>query len=318
MKLQEAKTIFLEFLKNNKNKQFAVSTHARADIDSLASAYALSSVIKDSVLVVPDEINDSAKKLAEKLHIGYQLIKNVKKEKFSGLIVVDTGAYVLLKDAKEWDIILIVDHHRKEGRDMKAKHEIFVEESPSCCEIIANIIDEKDISKESAFALACGIVSDTARFKAGRKETFETLVRLMDIANASYPEILDMAESELAQDTKIAVIKALQRIEYITAGEYIIATSEISANESDVSSAISEIADVAFVASWKPKENVCNVSARARKHVKVALHEVMKNVAMQYNGNGGGHPKAAGAAIPNKSTKEVLKMCIEMFMNKLK
>ncbi len=317
MDLEKAKTLFLEFLKTNKNKRFVIATHARADIDTLSSAFALSSVFPNSVICVPDELNESATMLANELNVKFEIIKNLDKRKFDGMIIADTSAYTLLKDAREWNIVLIVDHHRSEGRDMQAEQAIIDEQSPSCAELVANILPEIT-DKKIAFALSCAIVSDTARFKSGRKETFQTLAKLLSIADASYQEVLKFGEPELASDVKIAVLKAFQRVNYQIVGNYIVATSEVGGNEGDASAAISEVADVAFVANLREKENECRVSARARKHVTVALHEVMKRVAMQYGGNGGGHPKAAGAAIPKGKPSEVLKACVDAFSLKIK
>ena len=312
-----AKAKFLDFLKDNKNKRFAIAPHARADIDAISCAFALHSVFPNSIVAIPDELNESATALANELKIKYQIIKNLDKKKFDGMIVVDTSAYTLLKEAKDWNIKLIVDHHRAEGRDMQSEDAVIEEQSPSCAELVANILPEIK-NKEIAIALACAIISDTARFKSGRKETFETLARLLSIANATYQDVLKFGEPELASDVKIAVLKAFQRANYQIIGSYIVATSEVSGNEGDASAALSEVADVAFVANFKEEENQCRISARARKHVNVALHEVMKAVAMQLGGNGGGHPKAAGVAVPKGRPKDVLKACVDVFALKVK
>ena len=316
MILAEAKKLFLKFLKENKNKRFVISTHARADIDAISSAYAVSSVFPNSVIAVPDELNESAAALAVELGIKFEVVKSLDKSKFDGMIVTDTSAYSLLKDSREWKVVLIIDHHRAEGRDMKSESEIIEEQSPSCAELVANILP-KITDKKIAFALVCAIISDTARFKSGRKETFETLAKLLEIAEAGYQEVLKFGEPELELDRKIAIIKAFQRMDYQIIDKYIVATSEVSSNEGDASAALSEVVDVAFVASFREIENECRVSARARKHVTVPLHEVMKSVAMRYGGNGGGHPKAAGAGVPKMQPKEVLKACINAFAMKL-
>jgi len=40
-------------------------------------------------------------------------------------------------------------------------------------------------------------------------------------------ELLDLAEPELPDDLKIAVIKAMQRMEYRIIGRYVVVTSEV-------------------------------------------------------------------------------------------
>ena len=70
-----AKAKFLDFLKDNKNKRFAIAPHARADIDAISCAFALHSVFPNSVIAIPDELNESATALANELKIKYQIIK---------------------------------------------------------------------------------------------------------------------------------------------------------------------------------------------------------------------------------------------------
>lgn len=303
---------FQKFLSEYGQKKLAITTHNRADVDALSSAYALSRLLPGSVLCSEEEMSEGAKMLAEKLHIEVSSLSSLDKSNFEGLIVTDTSAYTLVPDARNWKLLCIIDHHRAEGRDMRGEFEIIDTDSPSCAEIIANILPETD--KESAFALSIGIIADGARFKSARAETFETLSRLMKMANLDYPELLTYAEPEPKQETKIAILKAMQRVQFVYGGGYIIATSEVGSNESDAASLISEAADVAFIAKWKDREKETRISARARKSVKVPLNKVMAEVGKSLGGAGGGHPKAAGAAL-KAHTEESLKKCVEVFID---
>jgi nanoRNase/pAp phosphatase (c-di-AMP/oligoRNAs hydrolase) len=324
MTVESLKKKFLEFLEKNSNKKFAISTHAKADIDAIASAYALCSAFPNSTLFVPDELNMAATGLAEKLGIKFKILRGMKdadRKKFDGLAVADTSAYALIKDAKDWNVVAIIDHHRADGRDMKAPNEFFDETSPSCAELVAELLPEiKD--KKVAFALACGIISDTARFKNGKRKTFAMFSNLMEIAEVEYKELLEISEFEPPADVKVAVMKACQRMQYVVVGNYVVVTSEVSSGESDAAAFLSDMADVVFVSSFKEKEQEVRISSRARKHVTVPLNEVMKQVAVSYGGNGGGHGKAAGAAIPKSGSyvdiQEILKKCVEVFSSKLK
>ena len=256
--------------------------------------------------------------LISRLGIVVKELADMKKNDFSGLIVVDTSAYTLIPAAKGWKILCIIDHHRPEGKDMKAELEILDPSSPSSAEIVANLIEdcgkEKEISSDVAFALSIGIIADGARFKTARTNTFATLARMMAKSGAEYKELLTFAEPEPDYDSKIAMLKAMQRIEYVYTGGYMVATSEVGSNESDAASLIVEAADVAFVAKWKDKEKETRISARARGAVKIPLNEVMGKVAKDVGGAGGGHAKAAGASLPGIHTDEALKKCVEAFI----
>ncbi|MFH1520560.1 MAG: DHHA1 domain-containing protein [Candidatus Micrarchaeota archaeon] len=293
--------------------KIAIATHSRADVDAISSAYALSKIYPKSVICSSEELTEGARLLVERLGIQVEDIANLKKTDFDGLVVVDTSAYTLLPGAKGWKILLIIDHHQSEGRDMKGEFQIIDIESPSTAEIIANILPE--IDEKVAFALSVGIIADAARFKSARAGTFEILAKLMKIANADYADLLSIAEPDQKNEAKIAILTAMKRVNFVYAAGYVIATSEVSSNESDAASLIAEAADVAFIAKWKAQEKETRISARARKSVKVPLNEVLSEVAEEVGGAGGGHKKAAGAAL-KCHTDEALKTCVEVFIRK--
>lgn len=306
-KVAEYRAEFQRFLA----KKVVVLTHNRADVDALSSAYAVSKVIPGSIICTNEDMSEGARLLGEKLGIKTSELNSIKKEDYEGIIVVDTSAYTLVPEAKGWNIVGIIDHHRSEGRDMKGEVEIIDSNSPSAAEIVANIVPS--IDKDAAFALCVGIIADGARFKSARAGTFETLSRLMKIANADYQELLSFAEPEQKQEAKIAILSGMKKMDYIYCAGYIIATTETSSNESDIASLITEAADVAFVAKWKDREGETRISARARKNVKIPLNSVMAKVGKILGGAGGGHPKAAGAALKAHTT-ESLKTCVDVFI----
>ena len=303
----EDREIFRNFLSNNGKSRLVVTSHRKTDVDGLACAYAMHRILPESVIAT-DELDENAKALVERLDIQVLPLRELDRKEYAGLLVVDTAAYTLLEPAKQWKILLVIDHHHPQGRDMKSDAFIVDDKSPSTAEIIAALLPE--IDKETAFALACAVISDTARFKSGRVETFETLARLLKICGATYHELLEVAEPEARADVKMAILKACQRVSVVYSGGLVIATSEVGSNESDAAQVLSEAADVAFVASWKDRERETRISARARKSVSIELNEVMKDVGISLGGNGGGHPKAAGATV-KVHTQEALARCVE-------
>jgi nanoRNase/pAp phosphatase (c-di-AMP/oligoRNAs hydrolase) len=303
--------VFRRFLAEYSGKKVAIATHNRADSDGIASAFALSRALPGSVICTDEEMNEGARMLSERLGIKTLPLASLRKEGFEGLVVVDTSAYTLIPNARGWKIACIIDHHRSDGRDMLAEFEIVDPDSPSASEIIAGLVPPVD--EDAAFALSVGIIADAARFKSARAETFETLARLMKVCGADYHELLKIAEPDPKPEAKIAMLTAMKRIEFVYAAGYIIATSEVGSNESDAASLIADAADVAFVAKWKDHEKETRISARARKSVSIPLNKVLAEVASELGGAGGGHAKAAGAAL-KAHTDESLKTCVEVFV----
>ncbi len=311
MEKEALRDAFRAFLAKYGDRKLAIATHSRADADGLSSAYALSKILPGSAIFSSEEPGEGAAMLVEKLGIALRPLTPAARKEFGGLVVLDTSAYTLLPEAKGWKLLLIVDHHRADGRDMEAEFELIDEQSPSTAEIIAGVID--DVDRDAAFGLAVGIISDAARFKSARAQTFEALGGLMKRWKLDYPELLEYAEPEPREEAKLAMLKAMQRVQFIYGGGHLIATSEVGSNESDAASLLAEAADVAFVAKWKDEENATRISARARKSVKIPLNRVLAAVARELGGAGGGHPKAAGASL-KAHTQEALKRCVETFI----
>ncbi len=310
MQKAEHPEVFRGFLAKYAKGKVAIATHNRADTDAIASAFALSKALPGSVICTDEEPNEGGRMLAERLGIRMVPLATLDKKEFDGLAVVDTSAFTLVPNAKGWKLLLIIDHHRSDGRDMKGEFEILDQDSPSASEIIANLVEP---GPDAAFALSVGIIADAARFKSARAGTFDTLGRLMKIAKADYKELLEIAEPDPKPETKLAMLTAMKRVEFVYAAGYIIATTEVGSNESDAASLIADAADVCFVAKWKDFEKETRISARARKSVNVPLNKVMANVAAALGGAGGGHAKASGAAL-KAHTDESLKTCVEEFV----
>lgn len=291
----DRKIKFSDFIAKYKNKKIAIGIHRHADLDALCSAYALSTIFSASAINSPDEMNSEAKHFAEKFGINVFTFNQIKKEEFEGMIIVDCGSYVMIEEARKWNVLCIVDHHQKspEKERIMAELEILDANACSTAQIISNILPE--INEKAAFALAVGIVADTARFRNGSVQTFEELTKLLKISEKGYGEVLEYAEPEKEADEKMQIVSAFRNAEMHVYKNFVIATTVVSTKEGESSSALSDFADIAFAGSWKSKENETRISARARKHVPIKLNEVMVNIGMQFSGTGGGHIKAAGA-----------------------
>lgn len=310
-KFSNNKNLFQNFLNKYQNSKIAVVTHNKADVDALSSALGIHSILPNSVICTEDDMKNGAEMLCHHLKINVVALSSLNPKDFDGIVVTDTSAYSLAPSAKGWKILAIIDHHRSSGKDMVGEFEIIDENSPSAAEIVANLINPTD--KRICFALCVGIIADGARFKSARKETFQTLGKLMDYTGATYPDLLHYAEPEPKHEAKLAILQTLQNLEYRFENGYFIATSETKSNESDAATIITEAADVAFVAKWVDETNETRIGARARKNVSVPMNEVMSIAARSTGGSGGGHPKASGGAF-KCHTKEALDLCIETFL----
>lgn len=305
---------FLSFLSKYGNSRLVITGHSNFDLDALVCCYAMKSVLPNSVIAIPDKMDAPASAFAEKLGLRVEELGKLKKEEFEGLVVVDCSTPVLLEEAKGWKIKLIIDHHHESEKSLAAEMVLRDENAPSAAEMVAEMLPE--VSPGVAFVLAVGVVSDTARFKSARASTFSTLGWLVEKSGKEYSEILGDADPELDIENKLNVLEAFKGMRIHVHGGYVIATSVVPAHESLVSSSLSEFADVCFVGKWKNEVSETRISSRARRHVPIPLNEVMREVGIELNGGGGGHPKAAGCSAKARPG-ETLDKCIEIFIKKL-
>ena len=312
--MTESREKFLSFLSSNRNKRIVICSHMNADVDALSSIYALHSVFPNSEMAIEDRMDVPGKMFADRIGISPRKLSSFKKEDYDGLIIVDTSAPQLVKSSAGWPILLVIDHHRENEHMIKAGMVLRDSSAASTAEIIAGMLPE--IKPEVAFALACGIVSDSARFKGGHLSTFQMLVSLMEKCGKDYPEILQYGEPEPTSELKELVLKSIKKMKITRHGNYMIATVKVREQESYVASALSEFADAVFVARWKRAEGETKVSARARKSVPVPLNEVMTQLGNEFHGAGGGHSKAAGSSAKAKP-EIVLKRCVEILVGRL-
>ncbi|RQW81270.1 MAG: hypothetical protein EHM79_19695 [Geobacter sp.] len=310
------KETFLSFVQKHANSKLVIASHSNVDLDALSSAYAVKSVFPKAILAFPEKMDSPAQSFCEHMDIEYKAIEKLKPADYDGLVVVDCSTYVLLKEAKAWKgkVLLIIDHHHKSETAIEGKENIRDEDAKSTAEIVSTLLPS--FTPDVAFALSVAIISDTARFKSGKPSTFVELARMLEISGKDYREALEFAEPELELDKKASVLEAFKLMHISIRSGYTIATVEVPAHESLISSSISEFADVAFAANWRGEAKETRVSSRARKCVPVMLNEVMAQVASEYRGSGGGHPKAAGCSAKEKPAK-VLERCVEVLAEKL-
>jgi len=302
-------SVFSSFIKKYKDSKLVLSTHRHPDVDGIASMYALSKFLPNYTFALQDNPGEDVFPLIEKLGMKYEFLRDLNKKHYDGLVVLDCHSYSLLRDAKGWEIKLIIDHHENESKTMNAEFEIVVPDSPSNVENMYELFDINKIDKLTAYALSVGIISDTARFKSSTASTFKKLSKLIEISKSTYAELFRCAYPQEPIPKREAVLLALQRVEYLEYKSNLIATSYIGTGESTTATLLSDIADYVFIASEKKYET--RISARAGEHASIPVNEVVFSVAGRLNGTGGGHAKAAGCSA-KVDYKETLRTCISV------
>jgi nanoRNase/pAp phosphatase (c-di-AMP/oligoRNAs hydrolase) len=301
---------FDAFFRKYGNSKLAFVAHSRADIDSIASAAVLKKRFRNSVLLVPNDTTYSAGKLIEEFGIKFETLETVNIKDFEGVVSVDASNYGLFDIDRSVKIVAVFDHHQKAYNGFEGEFNFIDSDAKSTAEIVVGIL-ERELDKDDASMLAAAIISDTSRFKAANNDTFKMLFKLMEKSKKEYLELLSLAYPPLPNDEKVAILKAMQRVEFFEHRGFIIAISHVNAKISEASSMLSDAADVAFVAQFNETEKKTMVSARTGPHFPVPVNGIMSEIGKKYKGSGGGHFKASGAYGYAK-VNEVLELCVEL------
>ncbi len=284
-----------------KARRIAVFLHRHADLDSFCSSFVLSSQLKrrgvDAVLVAQDDMNAPSKAYAARLKLSVLLPQQVDWAGIEGLIILDGRSLEMfpalkLEYVRQKPLLLVVDHHRGENE----LHPLFLiqdEHARATAEILA--LGLEHLEPTEAEALAVAIISDTAHFRTATQHTFTALSRCLNIAGLEYEQALALAFPEKSPEDKEVILRAFTTLTIHRISGFVVVIAETKKNESDVSSALAEVADVSFAVRWDSELGKTRVSSRARQHVPIRLHELMRVCGEKTGGSGGGHEKAAGA-----------------------
>jgi phosphoesterase RecJ-like protein len=197
---------------------------------------------------------------------------------------------------------VVIDHHEDNPEiDQLAAHLVVRSDRSSTCEMMVDIFEENSVTIDADIAnlLLTGMIFDTRRFYFGDNTTFQTVLKLIDYG-AEYEKCINSLLMRPERSERIARLKAAGRVKIHSMGEWVLATSKISAFEASVCRAFVDMgADVAIVGG-KPSKDIVRISSRSTREFSTATGvnlgtDVMEPIGSIIGGKGGGHANAAGA-----------------------
>src|SRR5574344_834358 len=213
---------FTEFIKD-KNSLCVIQAE-NPDGDSLGSALAIESLLKDKIISLYCPVN------IPKYLRYYKDWSRVTAEfdfKADGYIIVDTAAKILLSkllddsaisNALYTKPVFVIDHHET-ADDIEFPHESIIEPLPACCSLVYHIAKDQNlnIDKKCAEYIIQGISSDTLGFTTSSvsAETFRDAAELID-KGANIAELEENRKEFMKKSQRILDYKAdlIKRIEY--------------------------------------------------------------------------------------------------------
>jgi bifunctional oligoribonuclease and PAP phosphatase NrnA len=313
-----------ETIKGSSNKKAILTFHSIGDTDAVSSAFALRELFKNATIATPDYITANSKHILENLGFDPKSIST----DFDGgaelVILLDVNNFEdcgsFSEKLENFDgQILIIDHHTPNNF---ANHNLSVfndESYNSTASIVFEILKSTDIpiSKNIANLLATGIISDSAELRNAFPETFMQIGELLERSEMDYQSMLLEIHHVASPRNRSQFIADLFKCNVSIAENLLILSGAVQMHANKTADdAIKIGADVALF--YSARENEVSFSARLRPPLDkvrgVNLGRIMKQLAPIINGQGGGHPCAAGAYGPGIKSKQ---MFIDAFMARI-
>ncbi|MCQ5376494.1 MAG: DHH family phosphoesterase [Candidatus Methanomethylicia archaeon] len=315
----------IDFLKGF--RWVTITCHPNADPDCLGSAYALQSALNEHspasrvTIYVPDGISSSSNKFAA--YIGIAPSTEIPPETDVFALVdmpsLDQVPAVKAIVEEKGTPFALVDHHTKEKATFRRAAFSLVKTRSSTCEVLYGAIGRDIKEKKALEALLGGIIYDSRRFLIYPQTAVATASRIMR-RGVEIQTVMETLFNDPDPSERMAKLKGASRLRLKRVGDWIIAFSNIGSFEASVARALTDLgADLALVVS----EDDGKVRLTGRSTEKFSKStglnlggDVMQPLAVEFNGQGGGHPTAASANL-TASPKEVLKAAEALIAKRL-
>ena len=282
----------------------AILTHRNGDMDTVGSACAMANIIGSPARACGIHLSTIARAVVKKTHSDFMVIDSEKiawPRNLGGIIIVDAAGPsqvgIELPDVPK----CIIDHHSAGEPFELNVDDLYINwNTNSTAEIIlqwAESVDDERIDAASRQLLLAGIVTDTGRFRHANADALLAAGRLASADGIQFSEFIEEMESvELNTSQRVAIAKALSRVETLDTGRWFLSHTRAGTNEGIVArSLISAGADIALVC--RRQHGQTRLTARATaKSTAAGLHlgEMMERMVQRSGGEGGGHAGAAG------------------------
>lgn len=285
--------------------------HQSADPDAIGSAFALARAFGGRIGESAG-LAASARRLAER--VGADIDPMPHFHKYARVVLVDTSSLTGLgpyASKMRPEDALMIDHHAYGDLAARARVAWVDGSRASCAEVVLGVLDRagRPPDADAAFALAVGIVADSARFRHGGLDPVRAFLRLAEPHGFSVADCFAVLDDEEPGDDlprRVANVRAASRASVDVLDRLVVTVSHVSAFEASAAAGLVRLgADLAVVSSEKGGRG--RVSARGSHTLLgrgVHLGQVANAVALETAGwGGGGHEGAAGLNGPRPAAR---------------
>ena len=305
--------------------------HHNADPDAICSAYAFSSLLKQTRPNIEVEIGAAHGISRLSKHLLQYLTIDVKEqpntENANAIILLDTNTIQQLDGLAEKvrtgkAPIIVIDHHAAHPETLQlATLCITNEEASSTCEIVYSFYKQANLkpAQNEAKALFLGTAFDTRHFVLANSNTMKNVAELID-SGVNVQETLPLLSLPMDFSERVARLKASRRAKLFKIDKWIVALSHVSAYQASAARALIDLgADVAALAGQKNETTEVSLRATREFHKQTGVHlgkDIAKPLGEFIHGMGGGHATAAGANGAG-DVETALKRCLLLLKEKL-
>ncbi|GEM_PF-1435041 len=283
-------------LKEAFKKRKLIILHHNADVDCVGSALGIYHTLEGCQISLSNGINSGGKKIIDESGVNY--LQEPPKKWDGTLIVLDTSDPKRCSPLPKAEKIVVIDHHQKIDGWKKEDIVISCSDKTSTAEIVFELIEhiEESVSSLSLNPLLAAIYADTGSFRYANQNSLKIASELCALG-AEPQEVMKMLNRDVNEDERIALLKGMQRMKWVSEKKFIICTSFVNAHTSKVAKNMIRMgADIGIVVS-ENKKNEVQLSMRCSLKAKDSgfnLSKILKNVNSSFGGSTGGHIGAAG------------------------
>ena len=217
----------------------AIVAHRNGDMDTIGSACALARILGPKARACGVHMSSIASSIVNETNAEFTKM-NIGDERWprelGGVIVVDAAGPSQLGLRLPDVPLCIIDHHSA-GSEFELRDDDLeiVWDSKSTSEIIqcwAEHYASNRFDDVSMRLLLAGIITDTGRFRHADGDALLSAGRLVNDGRIDYAFFVESMESvELNHSQKVAIAKALSRVETLDAGNWFLSHTKAGTNE---------------------------------------------------------------------------------------
>ncbi len=296
----------LDMFKDLIKENVAILGHHNADPDSIGAAIGVKELLNtispdsNAHVVMPKDISTLSRSIINALGLE---VSEEYLESFETAIIVDTGSLNQLgvweKKVLETSSLVVIDHHSR-SLDIEKHASLYIldEGASSASEIVYRMMSSSGHtpSERTAKALLAGIIFDSKFLSIGSADMFKSVSGLLEVIG-DISEVRELFSSQYTIPEKIARLKAAQRMSYTRINGWLIAFSELGSFQSSGARALISLgADVAIVTGKEKDATRSSLRSTNQFYTKtgIQLGEMVSMVSQHVDGDGSGHPTAAG------------------------